>query len=165
MKELTIDDAFLAEYGDLISKYIWSKPLEGRDEYDDLYNDVVIKLIENKEKYDSTRGAVSTWIMWVMRTVLHNYFRHKQQDATHSTTTLALDLESDPADREHIGNIITRGEGIGDIDKRMLKDYTYGFTYKELGDRYDISEAVVTVRIHRAKQKLKDQVCGELKEL
>ncbi len=163
MEALRINKEFLDEYGDMISKYIWSKDLQGRPEYDDLYNDVIIKLIESKEKYDSSRGAVSTWVTWVMRTVVYNYFRHKQQDATHNSEMLGLDTESDPSDHEDVKRIISRAQGLTDYDREVLIGfYHYGYTHSELAERHKVKENTMYQTVHRAKNKLSSEIQGEL---
>ena len=169
MDGLRIDDKFLEQYRDLISKYIWSKTLEGREEYDNIYNDVVIKLMESVDKYDPKRGALTTWITWVMRTVVFNYFRDKQVDALHNALPLldeqiaGYDQSQDPADMEDIVDIITKVKDLTPFEKLMLLDYYhFGYTAREVGERRDMSEAAAEVRIHRAKQKLIAQVQGEL---
>ena len=165
MDELAIDQEFLEEYGDLISKYLWSMKLSGRDEYDDLYNDVVIKLIENKGKYDAKRAAVSTWITWTMRTVVHNYFRHKQQDATHNASSLAEQGHQgdDPMNQEDLPTIISRINNLSNEDRSMLlKYYHLGHTHKEIAEMHRITENAAKTRIHRAKSKLSDDIQGEL---
>lgn len=163
---MKIDEAFLDEYGDLISKYIWSMKLSGRDEYDNLYNDVVIKLMENKEKYDPDRSAISTWITWVMRTVVYNYFRHKQQDATHNALLLTPEQVpslGDPSDTEDLESIITGAVGLTRRDKVMLiEHYHMGYTHREVGKLHMISEGAAKTHIHRAKKKLNDDIQGEL---
>lgn len=163
---MEIDTEFLEEYGDMISKYLWSMKLSGRDEYDNLYNDVVIKLIENKEKYDAERAAVSTWITWTMRTVCHNYFRHKQQDATHNAVPLANEMvpsSQDPANTEDLVSMIHNAEGLVTKEKMMLLQYYHeGYTHYEVGKLNIMTEGAAKTYIHRAKAKLNEHIQGEL---
>lgn len=166
MKELQIDEAFLSEYSDLISKYIWSKDLEGREEYDNIYNDVIIKLLESKDKYDSKRGAITTWITWVMRTVVFNYFRSKQVDALHNALPLleaqTVSRGQDPASKEDLLSILMKADLSG-AEKTVLRDFHYlGHTLEELSSLYGENLRTIQTRLNRARTRLTAQVQGEL---
>jgi len=169
METLEIDKDFLHEYGDVIRKYIWSKALEGREEYDNLYNDVIIKLLENKDKYDPDRGAVSTWITWVMRTTVFNYFRDKQKDALHNSLPLQPEdmagyaRSRDPSEQENARSIVCKAPGLLKNERELLIAYYHlGYSEAELAPWLGIAEGAVRKRIQRVKDKLTKQVQQEL---
>lgn len=168
MKELTINDEFIEEYGAMISKYIWSKDLEGRREYDDIYHEVIIKLMESVDKYDPKRAAVTTWITWVMRTVVNHYFRDKQVDALHNALPLVSEQLSeyghsqDPASKEDMLSILLKSDLSG-AEKTVMRDYHYlGHTLEELSSLYGENLRTIQTRLNRARVKLTAQVQGEL---
>ena len=171
MSKLEIDKDFLAEYGDMISKYIWSKALEGREEYENLYNDVIIKLLEHKDKYDPDRGAVTTWVTWVMMSVVSHYFRDKQQDALHNSLPLlpeeiaGYSNSQDPSDQEDILSIISKVRGLSSRERNLLIDFAHlGYSLEELATRDKIPMRTLQTQLNRARAKLIKQVQGELNE-
>jgi len=164
MTTLKIDTEFLDEYSKMISKYLWSKKLEGRDEFDNLYSMVVIKLMESVNKYDKKRGKVSTWITWVMRTVVSNYFRHKQQDATHNALPVLEDMVEEFTDSllailRNATSLLTQEE-----HRLIIQHYHEGYSHREIANALGRNENAVKVQIHRARTKLIDQIQGELSD-
>lgn len=168
MKELTVDKEFIEEYGAMISKYIWSKDLEGRREYDDIYHEVIIKLMESIDKYDPKRAAVTTWITWVMRTVVNHYFRSKQVDALYNSLPLVSDQivnsrhSQDPASEEDVVSIINKSDLNQNERDVMLDFHYYGYTLEELSRKYKENVRTIQTRLNRARIKLTAQVQGEL---
>ncbi len=171
MKEIKIDNDFIKKYTDVISKFIWDSSPGNREDYDNLYADVIAKLMESTAKYDPERGGVPSWIRWVTRTTCFNYYRHKKTDALFGSVEYQEDMTveenraQDPAEREDLFTTIALVEGLTPKDREVLIDhYHYGFTYKELSDLYNENVGAVKERAHRAKQRITEQVQGELNE-
>ena len=73
---MQIDDQFIKEYDNLIWSTIREK-VRGMDTQSDVHSDIIIRLIESSEGYDEEKGAVSTWVVWICRSVISNYFLTK----------------------------------------------------------------------------------------
>ena len=76
---IVIDDTFVRQYQGLIARQIAKTGVTDWGELNDIMSDVFIRITENNN-YDESKGAVTTWLTYVTRSVLGNHFRKKVQD-------------------------------------------------------------------------------------
>ena len=73
------------DYKEKIKSYILGK-VYSKEDAEDLVSAVFLKVCQHKEKFDSSRASVSTWIYTITRNTVTDYFRtrkiHTELDET-----------------------------------------------------------------------------------
>ena len=129
---------------------------------EDLAHDVFIKLIEKIEAYDASKGAFVVWFWQVVRRMLIDSYRKKQETpfshfADEDVEAMAID-ESVPGvdDKIRHEKLALFLEGLGG-DERELFEYRYvaEMSYGEIADVTGRSEGSLRVAMLRIKEKIK----------
>jgi len=172
MKEIenieNIDDN-ISEINDLYNKYnldiraIVAKILyysnQERD-IDDCVNDVYLKLIENLQKYNETRGSMAAFVAIIARSAALNYCKGNLRKLNESIGDEKFDVLSDPINVE---DEIEFKILIENITKKLKKEerilftmrYIYYFTPEEIAKEFNINLGTAYKRITRLKNKVK----------
>ncbi len=164
---MDINDEFIEQYGNLIRDTIWKTGIRDTDEYDAVYNDVIIRIM-GYNNYDPEKGGITNWLFLVTRSVLGNHFKHKTIDATHNALPLLEELtpeymqSQDPADNEDFVDIINKIDDLSETERKaLIAYYHYGYTAREVGEQLGLTDTAVWKILERARIKLTAQVQGE----
>jgi len=158
---MDINDEFVRQYDQLISSHLQRAGLTG-ESFDDIKAKVYERILTS-DNYDPDKGKISTWLWYVVRSVIRNEGKRKSRSKD------ALDHET--VDLDSIHNIIgpedagTAGDELDRVfrqaplsvrDKRMVKDYHLEeYTMAELAERYNLSLRATEQVIYRAMKALR----------
>lgn len=145
MNTLTIDDKFINQYKNLIYSGIRKRGINNQDMIDDIFGNVIIRIMETKDNYNKDRGSVTTWLTLQIRSVISNYmkYRKRSEDALDRAVLLPEDLESIDSMMDEEAEVDVGSAGLAydmiyesslnSETKRLLYDhYIQGFAISEL---------------------------------
>lgn len=136
-----------------------------REVAEDLSHDVFIKLIEKIELFDESKGVFVVWFWQVVRRMLIDYYRKKQETpfshfAESEIEAMAIDDRAlnldDKLRREKVSLFLkTLGE-----DERYLFEYRWviEMSYGEIAKLTGKSEGALRVAALRIKEKIKKEL-------
>jgi RNA polymerase sigma-70 factor (ECF subfamily) len=132
---------------------------------EDLAHDVFIKLIEKIEAYDETKGAFVVWFWQVVRRMLIDSYRKKQETpfsrfAESDVEAMAIDDHApDIDDKFRHEQLVLFLKQLGE-DERELFEYRYvaEMSYSEIADITGRSEGSLRVAMLRIKEKIKKEL-------
>ena len=107
---MEVNKSFIKKYGNLIRDTIWKTGVRDKDEYDNIYADVLIRIIKH-DNYDKEKAAESTWIVMVTRSVLGNHFKKKSRDIMRladSRDISSILASKDPPDKDELVYLFKR---------------------------------------------------------
>lgn len=90
------------DYHDRLYRYIRLR-ISNEQTAQDLLSEVLLKLYEKYESYDSHKASLSTWVYAVARNTLYDYFR---KEARRDVIVPLSDLENEPADSDFTTDLI-----------------------------------------------------------
>lgn len=122
-----------------------------------------IERINRTSSYDPARGSVSTWLPWVMRSVISNYCRNikTSQDAM-DQGTLPLDTIHNKIDESHdflkeVLSVIKDAQLTKKEKFLLYLKWNVGLTSAEIGKKLDCPPVLIRKRYSRVIHKLKDE--------
>ena len=169
MKEIENINNNTSEINNLYNKYnldiraIVAKILYySNQEYDidDCVNDVYLRLIENLQKYNETRGSMAAFVVIIARSTALNYCKGNIHKPNELIGDEKIDVLSDPINVE---DEIEFKILIENITKKLKREerilftmrYIYYFTPEEIAKEFNINLGTVYKRITRLKNKIK----------
>ena len=169
MKEIENIHNNTSEINDLYNKYnldiraIVAKILyysnQERD-IDDCVNEVYLKLIENLQQYNETRGSIAAFVAIIARSTALNYCKSNMRKPNELIGDEKIDVLSDPINVE---DAIEFKILVENITKKLKKEervlftmrYVYYFTPEEIAKEFKINLGTAYKRITRLKNKVK----------
>ena len=152
----------LEPYVDLMYNCIRRAEIHDPDVTSDIMT-TVIERIGRTNSYDPERGAITTWLPWVMRSVISNYFRDraKSTDAL-DQGVVPLESLSNRMDtsfdfNKEIIDLIQSSELHKKDKVMMILKWNDGFNLKEIADRFGVSHDSLRQRYSRAIKQLKEE--------
>jgi len=132
---------------------------QGRD-IDDCVNDVYLRLIENLQQYNETRGSMAAFVAIIARSTALNYCKGNMRKTDELIGDEKIDVLSDPINVEDETGFKML---IEDITKKLKKEerilftmrYVYYFTPEEIAKEFNINLGAAYKRITRLKNKVK----------
>ena len=130
-----------------------------RDDRKDLSQEIICQLWKS---YQSFRGdsKFTTWMYKVaLNTALLNLRRYRRRVRTESLKDHHADIPAEVADQERHGKIDRLYEAMNQLrefDRAIILLYLEQFTYRQIAEVIGISQANVSVRLVRIKEKLKE---------
>ena len=169
MKEIENIDNNTLEINNLYNKYnldiraIVAKILyysNQEHDIDDCVNDVYLRLIENLQKYNETRGSMAAFVAIIARSTALNYCKGNIRKPKELIGDEKIDVLSDPINVE---DEIEFKILIENITKNLKKEerilftmrYIYYFTPEEIAKEFNINLGTAYKRITRLKNKVK----------
>jgi len=169
IKEIENKESNISEISDIYSKYnldiraIVAKILyysnQERD-IDDCVNDVYLRLIENLQQYNETRGTMAAFVAIIARSTALNYCKGNMRKLNELIGDENIDVLCDPINVEdETGFKIL----IENITKKLKHEerilftmrYVYYFTPEEIAKEFSINLGAAYKRITRLKNKVK----------
>jgi RNA polymerase sigma-70 factor (ECF subfamily) len=164
-----MDPNNISKINDLYNKYnldiraIVAKILYySNQEYDidDCVNDVYLRLIENLQKYNETRGSMAAFVVIIARSTALNYCKGNIHKPNELIGDEKIDVLSDPINVE---DEIEFKILIENITKKLKREerilftmrYIYYFTPEEIAKEFNINLGTSYKRITRLKDKIK----------
>jgi RNA polymerase sigma factor (sigma-70 family) len=158
--------AAAALYDELLPKvygFIFTRTSK-REVAEDLAHDIFIKLIEKIGAYDETKGAFVVWFWQVVRRMLIDYYRKKQETpfshfADDEVEAMSIDFQppniDDKVRYEKLQIFLST---LGD-EERELFEYRYvaEMPYGEIAEATEKSEGALRVAMLRIKEKIKKE--------
>lgn len=158
---MQIDDEFVKEYDGLICDRI-AKSKINQDLFDEVRALVYRRILES-DNYDPDKGALSTWIYMICRSVISNTYK-KHQASKDALDQNCVDLEAaknrigdedagDPADEL---SRIFKATNVSTRDKNITRDvYLDGYTALEVAQKYRMTHHAVQKVLVRTLKALR----------
>lgn len=157
-----VDDAFVKRWDSFIMSRLRAAKVQ-QAYIEDTKTAVYMRLL-NSFSYDPDRGPFSTWLGWVIRSVVSNETKKRIHGSD------ALD-QLDNMELAEAGNIIGQEDAgtpadeldrvfsrtiLSKRDKQMVRDkHLKGLTQRELSEKYGLSEGSIEVTLVRAMKALR----------
>jgi RNA polymerase sigma factor (sigma-70 family) len=149
-------------------KMKFSKSMRDDQDIEDLVQETLIKVNNNLPTYDSTKGAISTWIYRIATNVMIDHFKARSKQPI----TISVPILSDNENTESLDspeNILSAEQSLININKaasllstEFLEVYRLraveGFSTKETADQLGIALGTAKSRYKRAKDSLQGVV-------
>ena len=123
-----------------------------REDAEECANDVMLRLLTRRERYDPARGSLETFVRVMTRTEALSRLRKKRPDV------LPLeDLSLSGGAEEYIGDIVEQVLDSLTLRERQLFTlrFLYGLESKETAGRLGMTRGGVDIAILRLRKKLK----------
>ena len=154
MKNQTKEELFtevVLQHRNIIYKVCYIYAPQGMIE--DYYQEVLINLWQNFDKFDG-RSKRSTWIYRVALYTCISFIRRKQL----ASISLSFDVSSDTdtllkENIEELHSVISR---LGHIDRALIMLWLDGYSYEEMAEVTGLTLSNVSVKLMRAKNKIKE---------
>jgi len=163
-----IDNGFYERYDPeirtIVAKILYHSNQESYIE--DCVNDVYLRLIENLQQYNETRGSMAAFVAIIARSTALNHCRGNRRRPNELVGDEKIDVLSDPINVEdEIGFKVL----VEDITKKLKKEerilfamrYIYYFAPEEIAKEFHISVGTAYKRINRLKNKVKKYLTEE----
>lgn len=156
-----IDNKFVEKYDGMITHCLNKAGVRG-DRFDDIKSKVYERIIE-AENYDESKGKISTWLWYVIRSVISNEKKRasRSKDALDQESVSIKEAEwvvgvEDAGTAEDELNRLFRGAPISKRDESILKDfYLEDYSAQECADRYNMEVRAVQQVIYRSMKALR----------
>lgn len=140
---------------------------------EELTNDVFLKVYNNLDKYDSEKSKVITWVMFISKNTLIDYYRRKRLktisinkdiEQNENLSIIHLIKNSDNQMNDMISNesLLLIRNTISSLDEkyRVIADLYFNkeLTYKEITVLLKIPMGSVKGMINRSRNMLKDKL-------
>ena len=150
------------EYKSQIYMYITRKGVPYSDR-EDVFSEVLLKLVHQAERYDSAKASVFTWVYIITRSVVADYF--KKQKKTHPLVALQLydfGFEGRAELELEINKLARQIARLPEKEKRvvLLRSYN-GMEYREIAKAMHISDVNARQIYSRSLKKLRDWMACE----
>jgi RNA polymerase sigma factor (sigma-70 family) len=151
--------------------------IRDKDTVDNLFADVIIKLLENVDKFDPEQGAASTWVVTVTRRKVMDYIRDiKRSEDVMDSPRVSVD-DKVPGSTVAIVDNIPDEQPSEAYKQRRLEEFlflisdlprvwqqilklrlVYGHSLKEISDMLDLKYKAVDNAHTKAIKRLKNRV-------
>lgn len=153
----TVQAEIFQEFHDKLQWYIFEKV---NDTYlaEDLCSDVLMKVYDKYDSFDSTKASLSTWIYTIARNTLIDYYRGRKvfEDVPEDVDSDS-DIEGDVCDSESLDELADALEKLDERERDIVVlRYYKGITLKEIAFKLGISYAYVKILHNKALSELKD---------
>jgi RNA polymerase sigma-70 factor (ECF subfamily) len=132
------------------------------DEAEDLTAEVFLRAVQAADRFDSTRGAPSHWLLRIARNVLRDHLRREQRRRTAPSAAM-YDLRSDapsPEERllweEEVSRLLAAVATLGPADREIIGlRYGSGLDTAEVAAVLGVTQPMVRTRLWRALGRLR----------
>ena len=151
-----IQEEIFREYHDKLQWFIFEKV---NDQYlaEDLCSDVLMKVYEKYDTFDSSKASLSTWIYTIARNKLIDYYRgRKVFEEVPEEISTDSDIEAETCNEESLDEL---ADALEQLDERerdiVILRYYKGITLREIAFKMNISYAYVKILHNKALESLK----------
>ena len=160
---MEINKEFIEQYQKVIWHVIRQANIFDPDESQDVFSDVVIRLMENSN-YNEDKGSMSTYLTYVTRSVVGNHFKKKARDpllnafSLEDVMTEQFSQHGDPADQETAMDMVRRSQVLSSDQKDLLYlIHEWGYTHAEIGAQQGKLPNTISVAASRAMRLLPNE--------
>lgn len=152
-----LSEQIYLEYKTKIYGYIRNKgvPIPDRD---DVFSEIMLKLVRIEECYDSTKSSLSTWVYIVCRSVIVDYFRKRKTELP-LTEALpsAINIEQETMYEEELSELAIKINHLKEREKKVIILRLYkDMQYIDIAKIMSLTEVNVRVIYSRAIKKLRE---------
>ena len=168
--------AVLDRYGNLIQRVVWSYA-DSDDEREDLYQEVCIRILEQRHKYREV-GSMAAWVSTVARRVALNWrassSARESLNERYATSTVPIEaagsLIADPSRLLNFKDFLARVERVlNAIPKRQAEAFRMvqldGYSPKEAARILGVETATVRSNLRHARNRLRQELMEVKDEL
>lgn len=140
--------------------------LGNKEEAQDIFQETFIRFHQSASN-DKEMTNVPAYLLKIARNLCLNYKRQEKQDVQFEEYMFAADDVQEVDEKKELLNLLKTAIELLPDDYReifVLREYD-GLTYKEIADVTGDKLVNVKVKIHRAKQKLKDILAPYMDEM
>ncbi|MBS1510950.1 MAG: sigma-70 family RNA polymerase sigma factor [Bacteroidetes bacterium] len=137
--------------------------VKNTDDAENLLQDSFVKIWNNIEQYDSSRGRLFTWIITICRNTALNFLRSNENIRKTSIQNDELGVHTErliaePAPTDHIGisKLVEKLDEKHQVVINLI--YFWGYTQQEVAKQLGLPLGTVKTRTRTALQMLKAQV-------
>ena len=151
--------------------YYVIRPITGDDHRaDDCFSVVCEILLKNYDKYDPSRGTLTSWLTRLARNAALNFVRNRKYEMTAGEEKDAAEL-ADLADLRTPEDALLRKEAMEELNEALksldrleanilLRKYYYMQSTQQIGAELGLSVRAVEGRLYRIKKKLMKKMGG-----
>ena len=168
MSHLPVEEVIRLHRGLL---YYVIRPITG-DEHrtDECFSVVCEILLKNYDKYDPSRGTLTSWLTRLARNAALNFVQNRKYEMTAGEEMDATDLEN-MADLRTPEDALLRKEAMEELNEALksldrleanilLRKYYYMQSTQQIGAELGLSVRAVEGRLYRIKKKLMKKMGG-----
>jgi RNA polymerase sigma factor (sigma-70 family) len=156
-------EALLHEHAGIVFK-VAGAYARGREERDDLAQEIAAQCWRSFASYDPRRAKFSTWMYRVALNVAISTARRRKRDMaerfepleTHHLETIGSEVREDAEERVTALRIFIAQ--LDDLNRALILLYLEDRSYAEIAEVLGLSETNVATKIGRIKQKLRTQM-------
>ena len=152
------------DFVDSIFRFFYIRT-ENRDLALDLTSKTFEKVLKNLNKYDASKGKVSTWIFTIARNVFIDYLRKNGAidlvDISSMEGTLVVNKRNKDLDNYVYKDmkrlqLLEAISQLNPLEQQLVHlRYTEGLSYKEIATQVGLNVNTVGIKLHRIIKKLK----------
>ena len=161
---LTVEELY-AEYDKKVYGYVYQR-LNDYAVAEDITSDVFAKIVEKISTFDPERASYLTWIFTITKNMVISYYRRKRDTEDIEELQIADEKEDllDAAIMKESSGVLA--EALKDLPEKhrdiMIARYYYDYSFKQIGDMLDMTEAHARVTHGRILKKLKELIGDKL---
>lgn len=172
MKNENAAELFIYKYGPLI-RYIIAPFLNNNQDMEECINDIVLKVCDKIDMFDSEKGSWNAWITAIARNTALNMVRAKKDDGklivafdadeTLQIRSSELSPEEILVNKERQRIVIEAIQSLAYREKLIFyRKYYYQQSTAQIAAELGLTERSVEGRLYRIRMKLRDMIGGEL---
>ncbi len=160
-KEQVALDYVLDKYGNLVKSIINKHMRQLQMYHEECFNDVLLAIWDNAQKYDIEKSSLKNWIAGIARYKAISYARKYMHESTWEDVDAAYDIEDEKArlsllESEHNAAFEALIEPLSEQDRELFRRlYFHEQGVEEISNDMEISGSVIYNRVSRAKKKLR----------
>lgn len=126
----------------------------------DMAGEVFLRVAASWQKYDKTKGAISTWIFTIAQNVMKDYWKKKKLVQVELCEAQdSFDVSDFAESREEIEALKKAMDCLPERERQVLQfKYFAGLKNTEIAELTGISASNTGVLVHRALKKLKEKL-------
>jgi RNA polymerase sigma factor (sigma-70 family) len=139
---------------------------------EDLVQETLIKVLDNREKFNANFGSFRSWITTIMRNLFINDYRKKKHRQTQSFDPMQMVVVE-----SYLGN--TENSAVSDLSQQVLHRfinelednyknpfvlYLHGFSYEDISDLLSTEVNTLRTRIFHARRILQQRILKMLEQ-
>jgi RNA polymerase sigma factor (sigma-70 family) len=158
---VNIDDEFFKKYSHLIADRVHKEGVP-KHEVDEYVGLVYERLLSNFS-YDPERGKLTTWLGWVVKSVVSNERKRQGRSQDALDHSVGLEAANTVIGAEDAGTVrdelerVFAAAGLSDRDERIVRDFHLeGYSAIEIARKRDMGVHAVQKILVRAMKALRD---------
>ena len=149
-------ETFVREHRRIIGKVCYLYAEDG-DDFNDLYQEVLINLWRGFEGFEG-RAKASSWVYRVgLNTCISYYRRNRRHAGTVPLTDCAGMADEDPGRSERLRELYTLINRLDTLEKAVVMLWLDEVPYEEIAEITGLTRNNVASKLHRIKLKLREQ--------